>query len=79
MGAPLEQGVVGDEERCKFNMSVTLHCDSELKQLLLKAGFSHVQIYGGLKGEPYDHTAKRLVRVAKKGGVKRDGAASIWG
>jgi SAM-dependent methyltransferase len=38
----------------------------ELKDRLLKAGFSTVKIYGGLDGSPYGYTAQRLVAVATK-------------
>jgi SAM-dependent methyltransferase len=38
----------------------------ELSNLLYKAGFSQVEVYGSLDGTPYDHEAQRLVTVAAK-------------
>ena len=34
--------------------------------LLTARGFSAVEIYGDLAGAPYDHTARRLVALARK-------------
>ena len=54
------------EKAHKFEMSVNLYCGSELRQLLRKAGFSGVRVYGDLKGGSYNHNAKRLVVLAEK-------------
>lgn len=39
----------------------------ELVALLQQAGFESVETYGDLTGAPYDHTARRLVAMARKG------------
>ena len=52
------------QAECRF--SLRLYSAVELKELLKQCGFSHVDIYGSLAGEPYDQNAKRLVVVARK-------------
>jgi SAM-dependent methyltransferase len=37
------------------------------KELLNESGFNSIDAYGDLTGEPYDHTARRLILVAHKG------------
>jgi hypothetical protein len=37
-----------------------------LAALLESCGFASTEVYGSLEGAPYDHTAKRLVVVARK-------------
>jgi len=39
----------------------------ELTALLNECGFNPINVYGDLTGEPYDHTAKRLILAAHKG------------
>ena len=34
--------------------------------MMLDAGFTRVDLYGNLDGEPYDVEARRLVAVARK-------------
>jgi SAM-dependent methyltransferase len=55
----------GPEQKV-FTWYIRLYSGMELKELLYKAGFSTVQLYGSLAGTPYDHTAERLVAVATK-------------
>jgi hypothetical protein len=43
-----------------------IYSGQELKDLLLRAGFTKVNLYGSLDGEPYDWNAKRLIAVAAK-------------
>jgi ubiquinone/menaquinone biosynthesis C-methylase UbiE len=50
----------------KLTFSQRLYAASELKELLAKCGFSKIDVYGNLKGHPFDHTATNLVIVAKK-------------
>ena len=50
----------------KGALSYRLYSGSEMKQLLLGAGFHEVGIYGNLAGAPYDNTAQELVAVAVK-------------
>jgi SAM-dependent methyltransferase len=52
------------QAECRF--SLRLYSAVELKDLLKRCGFSQVDIYGSLAGEPYDQNAKRLVVVARK-------------
>lgn len=44
-----------------------LYSGTELAALLRGVGFAPVTLHGGLDGRPYDHTAWRLVVVARKG------------
>jgi SAM-dependent methyltransferase len=44
----------------------TLYSGRELADLLKKAGFERVKLFGSLQGTPYDVNAKRLVAVAMK-------------
>ena len=43
-----------------------LYSASELRALLLEAGFTGVEIYGGWDERPYDHQADRLIVVGRK-------------
>jgi hypothetical protein len=43
-----------------------LYCASELRNLLLKAGFGKVEIYGDWNESPYDHRAAKLIAVGRK-------------
>lgn len=55
----------GNEAK-RFRFSHTLYSGQELKDRLLMAGFSAVNLYGGLDGRPYDLNANRLIAVAAK-------------
>lgn len=57
---------VQGERAHTFELTYNLYSGAELRVLLRKAGFSDVQVYGDLKGAPYNHKAKRLVAVAGK-------------
>jgi len=46
--------------------SYRLYSAAELRSLLLEAGFSKVDIYGGWDGCPYDQYAKRLIVIGRK-------------
>lgn len=50
----------------EFKLGHWLYSAVELEQMLCKAGFSGVDIYGDLEGRPYDQTASRLVALARK-------------
>jgi SAM-dependent methyltransferase len=54
-------------ERSEFRVSHRLYSAAELSRLLTDCGFASVKALGDLTGSPYDHTAKRLVLVARKG------------
>jgi len=43
-----------------------LYAATELKTLLLQAGFSSVELYGGWDESPYDQNAKTLIAVGRK-------------
>lgn len=57
--------VKGDKRR-DYNFELRLFSGVELINLLNKAGFSSVKLYGDLDGSPYDADASRLVAVAVK-------------
>jgi SAM-dependent methyltransferase len=59
--------IISDGERQEVNLTVRQYCASELCRLLGEAGFEKVDVYGDLRGAPYDMQAKRLVVVAHKG------------
>ncbi|MBN1246086.1 MAG: class I SAM-dependent methyltransferase [Anaerolineae bacterium] len=42
-----------------------IYSASELVEMLLDCGFADVDVYGDLDGNPYDHTARQLITVAK--------------
>jgi SAM-dependent methyltransferase len=47
-----------------FNFGIRVYSGAELARALREAGFSQVELYGSLKGTPYDNKAERLVAVA---------------
>ena len=53
-------------ERQTYTVSHRLYAGTELAALLRQAGFSSVELFGGLEGVPYDQHARRLAVVAKK-------------
>jgi SAM-dependent methyltransferase len=58
--------LIRDQERHEFNTSHWVYSATELFGMLIDCGFETVKVYGDLEGAPYDHTAKRLVVVARK-------------
>lgn len=50
----------------RFRFRVRLFSACELRDLLERAGFAHVRLFGNFEGAAYDHDAKRLVAVAVK-------------
>lgn len=58
--------ILKEREKHEFKVSLRLYSAVELNALLNQCGFIKVDVYGDLKGAPYDHTAKRLVAVAHK-------------
>jgi SAM-dependent methyltransferase len=56
--------LIKDTERTEFDISHRLYSAVELTTLLREGGFRTFEVYGDLKGSPYDETAKRLVVVA---------------
>lgn len=57
--------VRGDNART-YRVIYNLYSAAELRGLLIKAGFHNVQVYGDLKGAPYNQDAKRLVVIANR-------------
>ncbi len=58
--------VVRDGRRSNFRVTQHLYSGTELRDLLLSAGFADVALFGALDGKaPYDASAKRLVAVAR--------------
>ncbi|UCB43739.1 MAG: class I SAM-dependent methyltransferase [Dehalococcoidales bacterium] len=53
-------------ERIEREISHRLYSATEIVALLKGCGFTAVDVYGGLDGSPYDHTARRTVAVARK-------------
>ena len=56
-----------DGERIEHKVEQRLYSAAELMALLEDAGFSDFEVYGHVSGIPYDHQAKRLVALARKG------------
>jgi SAM-dependent methyltransferase len=53
-------------ERIEGEISHRLYAATEMVSLLKECGFTSVDVYGDIQGSPYDHTARRLVTVARK-------------
>ncbi|MEW5871531.1 MAG: class I SAM-dependent methyltransferase [Chloroflexota bacterium] len=58
--------LIRGSERFEFAVSHWLYSAAELVEMLEASGFSQVQVFGNLEGSDYDHTARRLVAVARK-------------
>jgi SAM-dependent methyltransferase len=50
----------------RFSFEHTIYSGRELKDRLLNCGFGQVQLFGDLKGSPYNLEATRLVAGARK-------------
>jgi len=50
----------------EFRFFLRIYSAVELSGLLEQAGFSRVDVYGGLDGCPYDHSSRWLVAVGRK-------------
>jgi 2-polyprenyl-3-methyl-5-hydroxy-6-metoxy-1,4-benzoquinol methylase len=55
-----------DGQRFERTFSQRLYSAVELRDLLLKAGFGKVDIYGDWNESPYDHRAAKLIAVGRK-------------
>ena len=55
----------GDERR-ESTLTLRLYSGAELESILREAGFAKVELYGRLKGTPYDETADRLIAIATR-------------
>jgi len=58
--------MVDGNGRREFTFSLRLYSAAELCSVLTRSGLHSIDIFGGLSGTPYDHTANRLVAVAAK-------------
>ena len=58
--------MIKDDKRSEFRVNHRLYSATELISLLTGCGFKHVDACGDLDGSAYDHTARRLVVVARK-------------
>ena len=61
--------VIKDGQRRDFAIGHRLYDGAGLRAMLLDVGFESVFLFGGLDGEPYDTSARRMVAVALKGGL----------
>lgn len=50
-----------------FVFDYTIYSGQELRDLLAKAGFQEICLYGSFAGDAYDRNASRLIAVARKG------------
>jgi SAM-dependent methyltransferase len=50
----------------EFRFFLRVYSGVELADLMRRAGFTKVDVYGGLSGEPYDHSTRWLVAVGRK-------------
>jgi len=55
-----------DDKRTEVKVTHRLYSAVELASLFTKCGFRHIDAYGDLSGNAYDHTARRLVMMAYK-------------
>jgi SAM-dependent methyltransferase len=58
--------LIKDGQRIEKVFTQRLYSASELRALLLEAGFSKVEIYGDWNEAPYDHRAAKLIAAARK-------------
>jgi SAM-dependent methyltransferase len=58
--------MIKDNKRTEFRITHRLYAATELATLFIGCGFKQVDVYGGLEGNAYDHTARRLVVVGHK-------------
>ena len=58
--------VIEDGVATTFRFDFTVYSGRELKDLLLQAGFSQVQLFGAYDARGYDLDAERLIAVARK-------------
>ena len=58
--------LIKDGNRYEKTFVQRLYSASELREMLLEAGFSKVEIYGGWNESPYDQRAVKLIVVGRK-------------
>jgi SAM-dependent methyltransferase len=57
----------GESMLGRWKFSHWVYSASELKNMLLDAGFSNVELYGDLEGAPYNSESGRLIAVSTSG------------
>lgn len=58
--------VVGQKRRMELTFSSRPYSGAEIREVLKRAGFREVELFGSLSRSPYDNRASRLVAVATK-------------
>jgi SAM-dependent methyltransferase len=58
--------LIKDGERIERTFTQRLYAASELRALLLQAGFAFVELYGDWDESPYDQNAVKLIAVGRK-------------
>jgi SAM-dependent methyltransferase len=58
--------IIDGEKRSEVRFTHRPYSAVEIEAILLDCGFVCVEIFGDLEGNPYDHTAKRLVVLSRK-------------
>jgi len=58
--------LIKDGKRTEKTFTQRLYSASELREMLFKAGFDKVEIYGDWDECPYDHNAVKLIAVGRK-------------
>lgn len=61
--------VITEEGRYEYSFAHRVFSGAELSDLLKRAGFAEVEIYGSLERIPYDQNAERLIAVGRKESV----------
>ena len=61
-----EWTLIQDGAARTYQFQTNIYSGQELKELLLRAGFAEVKLYGSLEGEEYGLGAKRLIAVATR-------------
>ncbi len=49
-----------------YTFSLRLYSAAELEEMMRKAGFGKIEVFGDFDGRPYDHRAETLVMIAGK-------------
>src|SRR5262249_38936735 len=56
--------ILHEDRKIEYSLRLHLYSDQEIRSLLRNVGFREVEIFGSLRGTPYDANAERLVVVA---------------
>lgn len=58
--------IIKGERARTFRFDLTVYSGQELRELLERAGFVDINLYGSFKGAPYDSEAQRLIAKARR-------------